>query len=340
MAADAYSDNTGPRGTTSHRSVMLEEVLELLDVRPGGTYVDGTLGGGGHSREILERSGPDGRVLGLDRDPQELAETRAALSEFGNRLRPVHGSFETMDEAVSAAGWGPVDGVLMDLGVSSDQLDRPERGFSLMKDGPLDMRMDPTTGMSAQEWINQTPVVEMARVFRLYGEEPQASKVARWVAEERARGEIINTEKLADLVSRAKGGRRGKRHPATKVFQAVRMAVNDELGHLERGLVAALRVLRQGGRLVVISFHSLEDRMVKQFVKKHEGRMESLQQGGERWVGEAPRVERVNRKVLRPSDIELRENPRSRSARVRAATLLEQGDLFETNSNLGGQADG
>jgi len=313
---------------TSHRPVMLEEVLERLAVQPGGTYLDGTLGGGGHTRALLERCGPQGRVIGLDRDPIELGETREALREFGDRLIPVHQSFEEMDVAVRAAGLRHVDGVMMDLGVSSDQLDRAERGFSLMKDGPLDMRMNPTEGLSAAEWINQTPTVEMARVFRLYGEEPQARRVAQWVAREREEGAIMTTQRLAELGERAKGGRRGRIHPATKVFQAVRMAVNDEMGHLERGLQAALRVVRKGGRVVVITFHSLEDRMVKQFFRAHEGRMESLPQGGEEWIGEEPRVERVERKVVRPSEVEIRENPRARSAKLRSVTVLEQGDFF------------
>ena len=330
MAADDSSAKERSDAVTSHRPVMLDEVLEFLEVEEGGIYLDGTLGGGGHTRAILERVGPEGRVIGTDRDPVELAETCEALRGFGDRLVAVNVSFEEMEAAVKTAGFDKVDGILMDLGVSSDQLDRPERGFSLMKDGPLDMRMNPNEGMTAAEWINQTPMVEMARVFRLYGEEPQAGRVARWVANERAQGELVTTEKLADLVSRAKGGRRGRIHPATKVFQAVRMAVNDELGHLERGLDAALRVVRDGGRIVVISFHSLEDRVVKQFFKRHEGRMESLQQGGEQWVGEEPRVERITRKVVRPDDVEVRGNPRARSARLRAVTKLEQGDLFNS----------
>ena len=308
---------------------MLAEVLEFLALKPAGVYVDGSLGGGGHTRAILERIGPEGRVIGLDRDPVELGETAAALKEFGDRLVPVNTSFEDMEHAVQAAGHQQVDGVLMDLGVSSDQLDRAERGFSLMKNGPLDMRMNPSMGITAAEWINHTPTVEVARVFKLYGEEPQARRVAQWVSRERDRGEIVTTERLAELVEAAKGGRRGRIHPATKVFQAIRMTINDELGHLERGLEATLRVVRQGGRVVVITFHSLEDRMVKQFFRRHEGRMASLPQGGEEWEGEEPRVERVVRKVVKPSEVEVRENPRARSAKVRAVTVLEQGDLFD-----------
>ncbi len=300
-----------------HQPVMLGEVLEALALPPNGRVVDGTLGSGGHAQAMLERLGPGGRLLALDRDTDALARGRARLECFGDRACLVHGNLADVAALARAAGFDGVQGVLFDLGVSSDQLDTPGRGFSFQQDGPLDMRMDRTRGPDAAEWVATAAVPEMIRVFRELGEEPMASAVARAIDRERAREPILTTLRFAEIVSRAKGGRRGRTHPATQVFQAVRMAVNRELESVAAGLAGALDLLAPGGRLAVITFHSLEDRLVKHFFAAHEGREVSLQQGGSEWQGDLPRVRRVTRKPVTASDEELAANPRARSAKLR-----------------------
>ena len=300
-----------------HQPVMLGEVLAALALPPDGRVVDGTLGSGGHAQAMLERLGLGGRLLALDRDTDALARGRARLERFGDRACFAHGNLADVAALARAAGFDGVQGVLFDLGVSSDQLDTPGRGFSFQQDGPLDMRMDRTRGPDAAEWVATAAVPEMIRVFREFGEEPMASAVARAIDRERAREPVLTTLRFAEIVSRAKGGRRGRTHPATQVFQAVRMAVNRELESVAAGLAGALDLLAPGGRLAVITFHSLEDRLVKHFFAAHEGREVSLQQGGSEWQGDLPRVRRVTRKPVTASDEELAANPRARSAKLR-----------------------
>jgi 16S rRNA (cytosine1402-N4)-methyltransferase len=303
---------------------MPEEVIEALQVRPGGQYIDGTLGGGGHTRALLEASAPNGRVMGIDRDPDALIRTRSALAGFGDRFVPVRGNFAEMEALAASNGLDAPEGILLDLGVSSDQLDTPERGFSFRADGPLDMRMDPEAGESVLEWLAAQTEVELVQVLRTLGEEPQARRIARAILKARDADQLTGTASLAAVVEQAVGGRKGARiHPATRTFQALRMAVNDELGSLDTGLESGLRMLVPGGRMAVITFHSLEDRAVKQTFRAHEGREVSLYEGGSRWEGQMPRVRRITRKPLTASDAEREQNPRSRSAKLRVIEKLE-----------------
>ncbi|MBN1557596.1 MAG: 16S rRNA (cytosine(1402)-N(4))-methyltransferase RsmH [Lentisphaerae bacterium] len=300
-----------------HEPVMATEVLEQLNVKPGGVYVDGTVGSGGHARAMAERAGAAGLVIGLDVDTEALERARARLREAPARTALRHGSYAEMDEAVQACGVEAVDGVLLDLGVSSEQLDEARRGFTFQADGPLDMRMDPSAGPTAAAWLRDVDEAELCRVLRGFGEERAARRIARRIVRARAEAPVDTTLRLAGLVRAARGGRRGRTHPATQTFQAIRMAVNRELEHLEAGLEAGLRVLKPGGRMAVISFHSVEDRAVKRCFAAHAGRWESLAQGGRVWRGETPAVHRVTRKPLTPSAEECRRNPRARSAKLR-----------------------
>jgi 16S rRNA (cytosine1402-N4)-methyltransferase len=299
-----------------HKPVLLEEALRALQPRPGGFYVDGTVGGGGHAWAVLAASAPKGRLFGCDRDPVALEAAARRLGEFAGRFELRQANYADLATVLEA---GSAEGVLLDLGVSSPQLDEAERGFSFLREGPLDMRMDPTRGQTAADLINHLPVSELAAIFYDFGEEPMARRVARAIDEERSRAPLLTTTQLASLIERV-SPRRGRRvHPATRVFQALRIAVNDELGALERGLVGALQVLRPGGRLAVISFHSLEDRIVKHF-GRHQSR--DYEFDGEVDVPELrrpkpPTLRLVNRKAVEPSAAEREANPRSRSARLR-----------------------
>lgn len=306
-----------------HLSVLLQETVDALAVVPGGSYIDGTLGGAGHAAEILRRAGPAGRLLGIDRDVEALSRSAARLEALSGEKVLAHGAHGELGRLAEANGFAAVDGILLDLGVSSDQLDTPGRGFSFRLDGPLDMRMDPTRGESAADLLARLDVQSLADVLRRLGEEPQAWRIAQAVV--RARGErpIETTGRLAEVVSDAVGGRKGPRHPATRVFQALRMAVNRELEDLEQALADGLRLLKPGGRMAVITFESLTDRMVKQFFAAHAGKWVSLQQGGERWEGELPAVERVTRHPVEPGADELAANPRARSAKLRAVRRCE-----------------
>jgi len=288
----------------AHIPVLLEETIAALAVKPGGRYVDGTFGRGGHSREIEKRGG---EVLGIDRDDDAVAAAGG--------IRVVKGRHGEIKEIANENGWREVDGVLLDLGVSSPQLDDAGRGFSFLREGPLDMRMDRSQGMSAADLVNGESAERLEEIFRELGEEPAARRIARGIA---ARRGFRTTTDLAGFVERL-SPRRGARHPATRVFQALRMAVNDELGELERALSGGLALLRPGGRFAVISFESLTDRIVKRFFAAHAGKMVSLQQGGEKWEGTPPRVRVVTRRAVTASEAEMACNPRSRSARLRAA---------------------
>ena len=299
-----------------HQAVLLEEAVSSLRVRGDGNYLDATFGRGGHSRAIMARLTEQGRLYTLDKDPQAVA---AGLAEWGDdpRFAIVQGSFAEMDRMVQE--WQierNLDGILLDLGVSSPQLDDPERGFSFRNGGPLDMRMDPTTGVSAAEWVAETPEREMSRVFWEFGEERHARRIARSIVNARQQQPLETTTQLAELIE-STIGKHEKKHPATRCFQAIRIVVNDELGDLASGLDAAIRQLRPGGRLVAISFHSLEDRLVKRTFREaaRPGRVRRNIPEHPDW---SPRLKLIG-KAIRPSEQEISANPRARSAIMRVA---------------------
>lgn len=306
-----------------HITVLLDEAVEALAVRADGCYMDGTFGRGGHSRLILERLGPDGRLLGFDKDPQAIATGNALAAEDG-RFVVVQRSFADLgEEAVARGLLGKVDGLLLDLGVSSPQLDDAERGFSFLNDGPLDMRMNPDAGVSAAQFIATASADEIARVFKEYGEERFAKRMARAVVERRELKPFERTADLAQVLTDANPAWEKGKNPATRAFQGLRIHVNNELGDLERGLEAALDALAVGGRLVVISFHSLEDRIVKQFMKRQaKGEADNLP----RDLPIIPKAFEPRLKLLgKPiyaGEAELKANPRSRSAVMRVAEKL------------------
>ena len=304
----------------AHRPVLLEEALAGLDVRPDGCYLDGTFGRGGHAGAILERLGEEGRLLALDKDPEAVAYGR---QRFGRDRRfHIHqGSFAAMAAQVAALGWEGVDGILLDLGVSSPQLDRAERGFSFLQDGPLDMRMDPDSGVSAADWLAGASESDIVRVLKEYGEERFARRIARAILEQREQAPIRTTGRLAEIVAAAVPVKEKGKHPATRSFQAIRIHLNRELEELAAFLQQVTGVLRPGGRLVVISFHSLEDRMVKRFIRE--------QSRGDRFPPGLPvtrdqlqpKLRPVGRAV-RPGEAEVAANPRARSAVLRVAERL------------------
>ena len=274
----------------SHFPVLLNEAVELLVVRKGGRYVDGTLGRAGHTKAIIAAGG---EVLGIDRDFQ-------ALDEIGDvpGLTKAHGCHGDLKMIANKKGWDEVDGILLDLGVSSPQLDEAGRGFSFLREGPLDMRMDRSCGVGAAELVNGEGAERLERIFRELGEEPQARRIARAIVRARESGTSFETTlDLAAFIEKLVG-RRGAHHPATKVFQALRMEVNNELGELESALEGGLELLKSGGHFAVITFESLSDRIVKKFFAAHAGHMVSLQQGGERWEGEMPKVKILTRKEI------------------------------------------
>ena len=306
-----------------HITVLLDEAVEALAVRADGCYMDGTFGRGGHSRLILERLGPDGRLLGFDKDPLAIATGNALAAEDG-RFVVVQRSFADLgEEAVARGLLGKVDGLLLDLGVSSPQLDDAERGFSFLNDGPLDMRMNPDAGISAAQFIASASADEIARVFKEYGEERFAKRMARAVVERRELKPFERTADLAQVLTDANPAWEKGKSPATRAFQGLRIHVNNELGDLERGLDVALETLAVGGRLVVISFHSLEDRIVKQFMKRQaKGEADNLP----RDLPIIPKAFEPRLKLLgKPiyaGEAELKANPRSRSAVMRVAEKL------------------
>ncbi len=307
-----------------HLSVMPREVVELLAPRPGGLYLDGTLGGGGHARLILEASSPDGRLIGLDHDPAALQAAGALLAPFGARVTLRRGSFAEMAEVVAGLGESRLDGILLDLGVSSHQLDTPERGFSFREEGPLDMRMDPAGPETAADLLATAEAGELKRIFRDYGEERWAALIAREIVRMRDREPLTTTRQLAELVSRVvPGGRVPQRiHPATRVFQALRIAVNRELEALQAGLDAALRLLGPGGRLAVISFHSLEDRLVKQTLRAAAGPCTCPPRLPVCVCGQTAQVKVLTPRGLTAGAAEIEANPRARSAVLRGAERL------------------
>lgn len=308
-----------------HLPVMVEEVIDLLSPVPGSFQIDATLGGGGHTLRILEANAPDGRVLGLDADPAAVERTQARLARFGDRLVVRQTNFAAIGGVARAAGFPVVDGILMDLGLSSFQLAEAGRGFSFRAEGPLDMRFDPGSGIPASELIARSSADELTDLFRRLGEEPHARRIARAIVAERERAPIETGAQLAAIVEHAVPAPRGGRsriHPATRVFQALRIAVNRELEVLAEALEDALLLLRPGGRLVVIAYHSLEDRIVKRFVAAGRRGCVCPPAFPVCRCGLAPRLRPVGHQPLLPSDAEVARNPRARSARLRCAERL------------------
>ena len=295
--------------SAAHTPVMLDEALAMLDVKPGGRYLDATVGLGGHAESVLSASAPDGRLLGLDADPVAIDAAGRRLAPFASRVTLARCWMDDATGAAVDAKITPLDGILCDLGVSSLQLDTPERGFSLRAEGPLDMRLGPQTGaaVTAREIVNEWSVDDLADLVFEYGEERRSRRIARGIVQRRP---IATTTELAQAVVDAVGARPGARiHPATRVFQAIRLEVNRELERLAAFLAQARAILRLGGRLVVIAFHSLEDRVVKGVLQEQSS-------------GDAPGFLTLTRRVLRPSAEEIQRNPRARSARMRAAEAI------------------
>ena len=308
-----------------HLPVMLDEVLGTLAPQPGSLQIDTTVGGGGHTERSLEAANPDGRLLGLDADAAAIARVGERLARFGDRLVLRRANFRELGTVAPAAGFGAVDGLLFDLGLSSFQLADRERGFGFRAGGPLDMRFDATRGVPASELLATLSADELAALFRKYGEEPAAWRIAKAIVASRATTPIGTAEELAALVEReipVNPRIRRRTHPATRVFQALRIAVNEELDALVDGLAAAVELLRPGGRLVVLSYHSLEDRIVKRFLAAERRGCICAPEAPVCVCGHAPRLRLVTRPSLVPSAAEIDANPRARSARLRAAERL------------------
>jgi 16S rRNA (cytosine1402-N4)-methyltransferase len=319
MGASTESADAG-----RHTPVLYQQVLSALQPRAGGRYIDGTLGAGGHAAGVLRRSEPDGELLGLDRDPSALAVAQRRLEEFAGRVHLSHASFADLAQEAHRLGWTKVDGILLDLGLSSLQLAQPERGFSFQSEGPLDMRMDPDQGLTAVEIVDGWDEGELADVLLRWGEEPRARTIARAIVAARP---IRTTTRLAEIVAAAAGGRRSRIHPATKTFQALRIAVNGELEALEAGLPQAVAALAAHGRMAVISFHSLEDRMVKHFFRRETRDCICPPRQPVCTCGHRATLRRVGQGLVRPEAEEIRSNPRARSARMRVAERLSGTNL-------------
>ena len=307
-----------------HQPVLLREAVEQLAVRSGWVCVDATAGEGGHSLALLQASAPSGRVLGIDRDPRSLARAEIRLSQFGDRFITAQGTFADMGQLAQEANIARVDGVLLDLGLSSWQLEAAGAGFSFQRDEPLDMRFDPNgTGPDATELVNNLPEDELVKLLFQYGEEPRARTIARALVQAREANPIRTTGQLVELLKAIPGLGRGRRtHPATRTFQALRIAVNDELTNLEAGIRAAIDLLKPEGRLAVISYHSLEDRLVKQTLAYQAASCVCPAQIPVCVCNHQAAVRIINRRIIRPAPAEVAANPRSRSARMRVAEKL------------------
>jgi 16S rRNA (cytosine1402-N4)-methyltransferase len=305
---------------TAHVSVLLEEAIAGLAIKAGGIYVDATFGRGGHSQAILEKLGPNGKLLAIDLDPEAIVVGKLAPFSSDSRFEIEHASFSQLEALITKRGWlGSVDGILLDLGVSSPQLDAPERGFSFMREGPLDMRMNPHAGVSAEMWINDADAETIANVLYDYGEEKCSRRIARAIVAARESEPITTTTQLASIIEKANPSRDRHKHPATRSFQAIRIFINKELDAIKAVLPQALKVLATGGRLCVISFHSLEDRIVKQFVQ--------METKGPEYPPHFPApphqaTVKMIGKSVEASDVEIKENSRSRSARLRIVQKL------------------
>ncbi len=301
-----------------HKPVLYKEIIHALQPRNPGRYIDGTVGAGGHARGILEACAPDGCLLGLDLDPEALAVARETLAPYGKRVVLTQASYASLLEAMRKLNWDAVDGIVLDLGVSSMQLDQPARGFSFQQEAPLDMRFNPQQGQSAADLVNSAPEEELAEILFRFGEEPRARRIARSIVMARP---VRTTTELAEVVKRAYPGH-SRMHPATRTFQALRIAVNAELSALEEGLPAAMKALRIGGRLAVISFHSLEDRIVKEYFRQES--KDRLNPPYERLydVERRATLKELTRKPITPTDVETEANPRARSAKLRVAEKI------------------
>ena len=304
-----------------HDSVLLQESIAALAIRPDGIYLDATFGRGGHSEEILSKLGEHGRLLVCDRDPEAIIVARE-MAALDDRLLVIDSPFSRIKAAVEELGLlGALDGILFDFGVSSPQLDNAQRGFSFMRDGPLDMRMDPAAGVSAAQWINSASEKDIADVIYTYGEERHSRRMAKWIVEERNKAPIVTTGRLAEIIKEANPAWEKDKHPATRAFQAIRIFINDEFAEIESALHQAIECIGIGGKLVVISFHSLEDRIVKKFI--------SLQTKGDNFPRDLPVMSsqlspklRGMGKAIKASGFEVRHNPRARSAVMRVAEVI------------------
>lgn len=311
--------------TFFHRPVMAKEVLDGLKIIPDGIYVDCTLGGGGHSEAVLKELGAGGRLVALDQDSEAIAAAEKRLVPFGDKMLLVRENFVQLPEVLKHLGIRQVDGIIFDLGVSSYQLDNPARGFSYQYDAPLDMRMDQRYDKTAREIVNKLPVAELATIIRKYGEERWASRIAQFIGEARERRTIETTGQLVEIIKKAipAGARRKGPHPAKRTFQALRIAVNRELEILNDALGAAVQVLRPGGRLCVITFHSLEDRVVKRLLRRMAAPCSCPREVPVCVCGGKKKIKLITSKPVLPSKVELGENPRARSAKLRIAEKLE-----------------
>jgi 16S rRNA (cytosine1402-N4)-methyltransferase len=314
--------------TSNHVPVLLEETMKALAVQPGGRYVDCTVGGGGHALAILERSSPGGQLLGIDADPEAIKTARAKLEAYRSAFLLVNDNFAHLQAICLKYDFFPVHGILFDLGLSSLQLNGDGRGFSFQHDAPLDMRLNPSQDITAADIVNHSSEAELARLIRTYGEESRSRRIAEYILRERP---IRSSFHLARIVERAVGGRRGRIHPATKTFQALRIVVNRELENLEAALKQTVELLGFEGRLVVISYHSLEDRIVKHFMQQEARGCICPPDAPGCVCGHKPRLRLINKRVITPSEAEIRLNPRSRSARLRAAEHIAMKDnCYET----------
>jgi 16S rRNA (cytosine1402-N4)-methyltransferase len=311
--------NLSPRETLTHAPVLKEEAVQYLAVRPGGRYLDCTAGAGGHAAAIMEAASPGGLLLALDADPLALRTAGESLERFGDSVKLVEANFRELFAVCKENNFMPVDGVLFDLGLSSMQLADEARGFGFQVEAPLDMRFGPHQQIRAADIVNEYEEVELANVIWRFGEEAASRRIARAIVNARP---VSTTTELAAIVSRAVGGRHGRIHPATRTFQALRIAVNDELASLEEALAQAVQVLGDGGRLVVISFHSLEDRIVKQFIARESRDCICPPEAPACTCGHKASLKAVTKKVVSPGPHEIASNPRSRSARLRAAEKL------------------
>ena len=324
MESDPKSEIRNP--LVVHTPVLLHEAVGLLEPKAGGLYVDGTLGAGGHAAEILRRSSPDGRVIGMDQDAEAVTRCRVNLAEFGDRIIIRQDNFRNMPAVLEGLGYGAVDGVLLDLGISWFHLRTAERGFSFMLDGPLDMRMDTDRPQSAADLVNTLPSHELAKIIREFGEDHKAGAIARAIERARDRKPITSTVQLAEIVASVfPPGPPRRIHPATLTFQALRIAVNDEMGSLQEGLDRAIELLRPGGRIAVITFHSLEDRIVKQtFVHQAKG-CDCPPKMPVCACGKKPVLKVITRRPIVAGQEEVQGNPAARSAKLRVAEKLAQG---------------
>lgn len=311
-------------GSMAHVPVLLHESIELLAPRPGAVFVDGTLGAAGHARALLEALGPDGRLLGIDRDAEALTIAAARLADYGDRFTPLQGRHEDLSQLLRDAGVFACDGMLFDLGVSSMQLDSTSRGFSFRHDAPLDMRMDPRGGECASELLARIEEPDLRRILSRYGEEKRAGSIARAIVREREKRPLTRTVQLAELVEKVAGpaARRYRIHPATRTFQALRIAVNGEIEGLERLVADAVAMLRRGGRLAVISYHSLEDRAIKTAMRALAHRCSCPPRLPVCGCGKENLIAVLTRRTVRPGETEIDRNPRARSARLRVVERL------------------